>query len=286
MWYYVKLCNFTKYNGGAEWYCGHPRGKELSCEHWKNTIDGLYMSFRLPLTDDERHFNKESFNLLPENISLRVTGEERQRPSHVGRMEENIRSWSSRAPRGYFMNNTWEAMGYKIKHITKEQLNTCLKNTTVILNGDSNLRFAFKEMAARLDCEISTGKVLPRWHHPLSCINSNNSLSVYWQIHGLPFHAGNGGWCSRSELRHVVDSLDEIPAVGRFVLMIHYNLHFTYHHYSQFARNMRLIRLAVERVLGRNPSVKLVLRGPHQAFLGRRPIYNGDLIANVSGVET
>ena len=284
--YYSKVCDLSHLNGGVAWYCGHPRTPGLTCEHWK-TIRDLRFLQKLPLTKAEQEFNKISFGDIPSRIILNVQakGNKSGMSPRLGREDENKRSWETRAPRGYFFNRVWRPLddvkgsSVKVQHVTgrlsTRQLQQCLANTSIFLNGDSNLRIAYFIIGKRIGCDV---KPRPKWHRPLSCFVNESNTSLFWQIHALPFHGGGTTWCNTSDYTHVADTLDQIPKEGNFVVMINLNLHYTYDHHSTFLSHIQTTRAAMERVLERNPKVKLVVRGPHQAMLKWLPIQGGDLM--------
>ena len=200
------------------------------------------------------------------------------------RKDIRIKSWKLLGPRGHFSEKTWIPFDHNISRepIKGENLLKCLKDTSIYLNGDSNLRIFFEELYKRMpSCKLTAGKVHAKWHHPLACHDSTYNISVAWQIHGLPWHGGGREWCARTDYKHVVDTLDNIPATGKHVVMYNPNIHYTHDHYSMLAAQVRAARLAMERALTRNPNVQLIMRGPHQANKKDAPLVGGDLVAPV-----
>ena len=110
------------------------------------------------------------------------------------------------------------------------------------------MRLAFKVLSERVGCEINTGVVKPKWHHPLSCIDEQNAIKIYWQLHAFPFHDAVTRRKERGNTKSAVQVLDEIPSVGKYVVVIHSYLHFSAHHYVVFLKHIRAIRQAMDRV--------------------------------------
>ena len=110
---------------------------------------------------------------------------------------------------------------------------------------------------------------------------------MHWQIHGLPFHGGGAAWCALSDYRHVVDTLDALPAPApghahRVVVMIHLNLHYSYYHHVMYRAHVRAAAAAVTRAVRRlGPALTVVVRGPHQAFRESYPLDYGDVMAPI-----
>ncbi|GFO05926.1 nxpe family member 3 [Plakobranchus ocellatus] len=102
---------------------------------------------------------------------------------------------------------------------------------------------------------------------------------IRWRTHALPFHTNTDHWAPNTNQQSVGQSLDEIPATGNYIVVLHMYLHFTTHHYSVYTERIRAMREAVERLLVRNPQAKIVIRGPHAAFKGWTPMLGGDVQA-------
>ena len=162
--------------------------------------------------------------------------------------------------------------------LDQSQLKKCLRNTTILLSGDSNARLMFNILARRVGCKGSLGTGARRWHHPLSCTDVHSNISISWHLHSRPLEANDRSLLT--DAKPTTQLLNEIPAEGKFVVLIHLYLHFTPHHYSLLAKTYHVTRLAMERVLHRNPHVKFVIRGPHQVLHGAwLPVVGGDLAA-------
>ena len=156
--YYQKLCNFSEFNGGVGYYCGAPRSPGLSCSDWTATRD-LQWTQPLPVTDSEESFNKKVWNYIPTNIKLNVESSSINKPKNVdtqkrNRKEANLNSWKVDRRKGHFYNNVWIPGDYSMKTLSTFELKQCLRNTTVFLNGDSNLRLAFEIITRRLQCQV------------------------------------------------------------------------------------------------------------------------------------
>ena len=97
----------------------------------------------------------------------------------------------------------------------------------------------------------------------------------------MPWHGGGNEWCDRTDYKHVVDTLDSIPATGKYVVVYNPNIHYYHGHYTMIAAQVKAARLAMERALKRNPKILLIVRGPHQANKKDAPLVGGDCVAPV-----
>ena len=195
----------------------------------------------------------------------------------------NRKSWELTGPRGYFSHKTWKQFDHEIRRdsIKGESLLQCMKDTSIYLNGDSNSRFAFHVLIKRMPtCKLITGTLARKWHHPLACHDSKNNISIAWEIHGLPYRMGTD-WTTRTDYKHVVDTLNEIPATGKYIVVYNPNIHYYYYHHSMVAAQVKAARIAMESALKRTPSIILIVRGPHQANKSEPPIFASDCVAPV-----
>ena len=287
--WYKNTCNLTEGNGGIEWYCGRPGNTKLDCSNWSYNIELDFVN-PLPLTKAELELNllvksDENLGNLPLKININVskalTRNNNFKKLNNNITEINLQSWQSNAPRGHFFKESWIPRFTNDPILEDPRRIACLHNTTILLSGDSNMRLAFERLSRRVGCRINTGVVHPKWHHPLSCIDKKKSIKIYWQIHALPFHTAAAERKPREDTKSTVTFLDEIPTEGKYVVMIHLYLHFTVHHYVVFLKHIRAIRQALDRVLTRNPQVKLVIRGPHMSMKKWDTIQGGDVLAHI-----
>ena len=239
------VCDFTSRNGGLGWYCVKPRGKDLNCDDWSAVLDSGFVRDQ-PVTTAETNLvfgsdylkahGQPGVRFIPNILKLNV----KQRPNVSVDVEMYsqpptdpiIRSWTDKAPRGYFMAEQWRPRHVQARRLNQGELLSLLENTTVYLLGDSNSRIMFKIIARRTGCKINTGVVQPAWHHPLHCVDDASGFKMHWFIHALPFHAGKEGGAADSRAVNLV--VDDIPKSGRFVVCIHLYAHLAFHSMDLF----------------------------------------------------
>ncbi|XP_035826823.1 NXPE family member 1-like [Aplysia californica] len=146
--------------------------------------------------------------------------------------------------------------------------------------GDSNLRHLVEMMAYHQLCTPTAQLIgMQNWHSPQLCINHQYKYAVRWRTHAMPFHTNADHWAPRVNQQSVGTSLDEIPATGEYIILIHMYLHFSTHHYSVYHERIKDFAKAVGRLVVRNPTVKILVRGPHVTYKGWAPVLGGDLQA-------
>lgn len=279
-----ELCNFTSENGGLSWYCGKPRNSGLHCRHWKYNFDFPFTS-PFPLTAAETVWAARSqlckddkIQSITVHVSPKTVASYQKPQPKCGSLRLE-KSWIGTGPRGFFKNRVWYPSECTLPVLSTGALQTCLRNTTVLMLGDSNLRLAYQILTNRLQCKPEG---IPQWHTPHYCYHKQTNTSIHWHPHGLPFHLGfNTKYASRHNLKPANEYVDEVPNDRNFIVLIHLYLHLTPHHYSVFSSHIRAIRRSVEKLLTRNPRVKVIIRGPHAAsnFNEWYGIRGGDLAA-------
>lgn len=170
-------------------------------------------------------------------------------------------TWNRRSPIGYFFNHTW-----KNSHCrgppNDSYLARCLSNATVLLIGDSTLRQFHAGIQGKLPCKFITDS----WsesgkHRPVTCYNEVLNFTLTWVPHGLPFSTKG---TPRQYLRPISTYLDQIQSTdSRHILVIHTYAHLLSYHSSVFRNLMKNIRKSVTELLLRNPTVKIIIKGPH-----------------------
>ena len=169
-------------------------------------------------------------------------------------------TWKRRSPLGYFLNNTWinsQCRGPQ----NDSYLVQCLKDTTVLLIGDSTLRQFHAGIQQKSPCVFVTDS----WsasgkHRPVTCFNNTLNFTLTWAPHGLPFSTKG---TPRQYLKPINAYLNEINSGSRYIIVIHTYAHTLSYHSSVFRNIMKRVRQSVEALLKRHPTVKIVIKGPH-----------------------
>ncbi|KAK3749519.1 hypothetical protein RRG08_043425 [Elysia crispata] len=277
---YHTLCNFTARNHGQSWYCGHPRKPSLRCADWVLMRD-LEFPKPLPLTAAEdvvlsTALQKPVPRLVHQNLTLLVTSGQQRIPPPCDPFN-HTHTWFDQTPRGYFFQRTWIPTACTVPPPLAELWLHCLRDTTVVMAGDSNLLMWFSRIKQRINCEITRARQDAVWHTPLTCRRPDINFTMSWKLHGYPEHPNSNHWAELSDFTSVCERIDSVPAVGKHIVIIHMYIHFTIHHYSILLNRLKCVKRAIEELLRRNPNARVLIRAPHHAYHGWNPIYGGDM---------
>ncbi|GFO31560.1 neurexophilin and pc-esterase domain family, member 3 [Plakobranchus ocellatus] len=297
---YDQLCDLSKSNGGMPWFCGKPRNSALSCNHWTHVTDIQFVQ-PLPLTKAEQLWMK--WLDIPKNLRLVKTFKfqhdlkkfQRGIPSIDVRSsppKSNLQpkilcsertfedSWRDVSPRGYWLKQAWTPFACTMPLLSAPRVVSCLRDMTVLLLGDSNLRLVLAILKKMTGCVLDTGgEVNPKWHRPMRCINKNTKTEIRWRTHAQPFHTSQQEWGDRKDQKAVNEYIDEVPDEANFIIVVHLYLHFTTELLDVYRIHIRAIRASIERLLLRNPLAKVVIRAPHSASQFWPTIYSTDSFA-------
>ncbi|RUS83838.1 hypothetical protein EGW08_008379 [Elysia chlorotica] len=297
---YRDLCDLSDRNGGLPWYCGKPANPALSCNHWTHVAD-IQFVHPLPLTHAENVWMQ--WLDVPKNLRVVNNFQLECEPSSVWRGIPSIKvkpvrpvanvkskpqcthrsfrdTWSDSSPRGFWLKQVWTPMACTMPGLVAPRVASCLRDTTVLLLGDSNLRLALAILKDLTSCELDTaGEVKPKWHRPMRCVNAHTKTEIRWRTHAHPFHTGQQDWSDRRDQKAAHEYIDEVPKEGRFLIVVHLYLHFTTELLSVFRAHIRAVRASVQRLLARNRRARVVLRAPHAASQFWPTAYSTDSFA-------
>lgn len=169
-------------------------------------------------------------------------------------------TWELTSPTGFFYQNKWQKKVCRTS-FNPSTLESCLKDTKVILIGDSTVRQMFEKIENLIPCTWITDK----WsasgkHRPAICENSALNFSLVWELHSLPF-------CTRNTPRHYFKSfsayLNEIQGQEKMIIVLHTYAHLLNHHSHVFYETLKDMKRGILGVLERNKNAKIVIKGPH-----------------------
>lgn len=172
----------------------------------------------------------------------------------------NESSWEVTSPTGYFYNNIWTSTKCRTT-FSPMKIESCLRNTDVILIGDSTLRQMFSYIETLMPCKWTTDK----WstsgkHRPAICKNTTQNFSLTWELHPLPF-------CTRYTPRHYFKSfsayLDELQGGKKTIIVLHMYAHILNHHSSVFYETLKDMKKGIVSYLNRNKNSHIIIKGPN-----------------------
>lgn len=169
-------------------------------------------------------------------------------------------TWNTELLKGYwFYGFEWISLVCRVPdRTTKTWAQTCLSNSTVFVFGDSNSDIMYDVLLSITECT----NVIGRWHrNSVSvCARPELGLTLRFISHESPrFVSLSREDYSGSVARH----LDRLPSTGRYIVIVHYYLHYVTSHLSVLYLRMKAIREASERLVKRNPQALIGVRGPH-----------------------
>ncbi|KAK7480114.1 hypothetical protein BaRGS_00028674, partial [Batillaria attramentaria] len=170
---FSSTCNLTSRNADIPWYCGRPTDTRLSCKDWTETgnfdytpINMLpYPAFQLVAKVDSPPYLKE----IPHKETIQTyRALTRQLPDALPACWSRPprETWESPTPLGWFHEGSWRPNTCSLPELTRKRARTCMRNTTLLLLGDCNMRQWWKKVRAFLNCSmVKEGK----WHAPMIC---------------------------------------------------------------------------------------------------------------------
>ena len=126
-------------------------------------------------------------------------------------------------------------------------------------------------------------------HDPIHCVKPASNTRVSWFPHGHPFFT-ELSWTNRFTKHPPSFYMDQIPSTGNYIVVLHLYLHFAFDHTHTYGLHVREAARGVRDLLSRNPSAKVVIRGPHALIWshGRRHIfgdYHGERSLHIFTLE-
>uniref|UniRef100_A0A0B7A9D9 NXPE C-terminal domain-containing protein n=2 Tax=Arion vulgaris TaxID=1028688 RepID=A0A0B7A9D9_9EUPU len=277
-----EVCNLTVANGGFPWYCGMPVKKDvLNCSDWVSVRRMDQINY-IPLTEAEEEIIRLSetqgaSQIPPNNVILTVKLSSRnhtviERPAIMCNQRHLSLTFNDTNQSGYFYNNTWIPYDCKLPRMDNVFLSTCLRNTQMIMIGDSNTRQQMGILAKIVNCTQKIDRTKVAWHAPLQCDNDAIGLSIKYFPPKEPFYGSTHEDIPIEALHSSVILLDSIPSTGNYLVYLHHFLHLITFHLSVAEHRFRLLRAAIERLLARNSKAYVIYQSVHSAYDTR--LYN------------
>ncbi|KAK7094530.1 NXPE family member 1-like [Littorina saxatilis] len=276
---FTKICNLTSRNGDRTWFCSHPVSEGLNCSHWRENKHMSYQSIdKTPIARMVRPFLSKLKNccsntslalrLVPNNIKIHTTQSPSKNPPALppcwARPPRD--TWQSSAHTGWLNKWAWQSNTCSLPALTPERVQRCMRNTTLILLGDSNQRLWFDIITYRFaHCEMykSSGP----WHAPRLCQNFNLNSTLMFLSHALPFNVGRHADLVTIPLPRALDNvLHYATPGGKAVIVVHFYRHFTAFSVALYRQRVREARQTLQDFVQLHPNVKVIIRGPHAVY--------------------
>ncbi|XP_076472600.1 NXPE family member 3-like [Babylonia areolata] len=308
---YAKTCNFTAQNGGRPWFCGHPVTRGLNCSH-RSLFDNLPYTGPLPIPPALQRYvksivgcctnpKKSDLRLIPNDIILKTHEEEADMshtlPSCFTRPERE--SWVTMTPRGWLSHGQWVPSTCTLPKLTREKVQRCMRNRTLLLHGDSNQRKLMDYIKKEIGCTETKDT---HWNAPHVCKNSELRSAVLQVSHAFPFSPGTHGNfpIANVPLPEALDMARNLTSPShhnhhhhhhhhqphhRLTVVLHYFLHPSTHQVHVYRSLVQAARRTVQEYLRLHPEeAQFVVRGPHALYQGNNQhVHIGDKFAGWYG---
>ena len=173
-------------------------------------------------------------------------------------------TWTDQSPQGFWNQTTWQHLTCLAPPWNAKQFAPCFRNTTFWFIGDSNARMMFELIGRLVKCrERTIHESKYTQHLPMSCDQANLGLKMAWFPHAYPWQPGTLHWTERGVKKSPRFHMERIPRTGNYVILIHMYAHFTNYPSAIYAQQVKDLVQAVRDLRRRNPSAKVVVRGPH-----------------------
>ncbi|XP_053352277.1 NXPE family member 3-like [Clarias gariepinus] len=249
------LCNYTDPLTGEPWYCYKP--EMLACNTRVTHFMGGYRSNLI--TKYEQQFFKSGVNI---KVPIPASGMEKViiLPAEKGQIQLNYTA------AGYYYHNTWRPLNGTIMHQFNDSaaITHCLRGKLVYMFGDSTVRQWFEYLTAFVpEFNIHSAKKVG----PFIALDRENNILIQFRLHGPPIRSSP---VFSSKLRYIANELDRIQGGPDTVVILSVWAHFTTFPIEVYIQRLRHIRMAVVRLLNREPATLVVIRTPNPQRLNEK----------------
>ncbi|XP_012938861.1 NXPE family member 3 [Aplysia californica] len=283
------LCNYTTQNT-LPFYCGQPADPRLTCDDWAG-VNSLWSVQPANLTSAENRMiqtivRKPEEVAIKHPLTIRTTKSSKAGPKKLlpcWKTSPRV-TWETKRPQGYWTQQMeWRSLLCKQPEFTPQWLDSCLKDTTVLITGDSNSYAMYSALKSMPRCSryanLSRSGV-----GGVVCKQKSRTGGIKFAAHEHPLYMKRRSanpWISVMFHKSVEMKIDELPSTGRVVVIVHYYLHLITAHLSSSLPWMNSLRDAVQRLVRRNPQATVALRGGHMAWDGWHVNHHagGDVLA-------
>lgn len=141
----------------------------------------------------------------------------------------------------------------------------CLRGKKLLIFGDSTTRQWYLEVLKYVpNCHLTTEPwTKSNWQKFTECLDSTNNITIQWIPHSFSFYYGPRGSWNIQDMKTIPGVIDEVHDDDDVIIVIHMFLHALRYHEDVFRMRMVTIRQSVERLLLRNPTAVVTIKGPH-----------------------
>ncbi|ESO92011.1 hypothetical protein LOTGIDRAFT_163018 [Lottia gigantea] len=261
---YTRLCDLALVNDGLPWFCGQPLNTALNCDNLVSIHD---------LDFSEIPVNNALYSTFArKNMNMKITSKIQL---HAVRARNSIKkkncnqmqpkeTWDTKMPSGFALKGQW--INFKCNNfVNLKTAPLCLRNTTLVLYGDSTTRQWYSYIVTQLTkCKLVTQKWSGRkWYDNSECVDTKLDFTIKWLPQILPFSKGSRVPGGKLNLRSVSTHLDQLPANGRIIFVFHLYAHITRQHYSLYWDHVISLKSSVRNALKRNKELTIAIKSPY-----------------------
>ncbi|XP_055890467.1 NXPE family member 1-like [Biomphalaria glabrata] len=258
------VCNLTHLSGQS-FYCGKPIDTRLTCNDFAATSVGpMTQPKNVTLQERDLIHKIPTRHILERTIphSINVISEEKGQPPKLkpcSLTPFNV-TWNLTSPVGYWGPNlNWTSLQCERPELSSPWAMSCLKNTTIMVFGDSNALRIFDVLSDMTNC---TGVSYTLWPKAGTCSNNDSGITLSFTPHELPKYQ-HTYWTPKLDYKAVAEQISATPSVGKYIIIVHYYLHATPSHLSVVHSRIKSLAESIRHLARRNPDVLFVFRGPH-----------------------
>uniref|UniRef100_A0A2C9JPD7 NXPE C-terminal domain-containing protein n=1 Tax=Biomphalaria glabrata TaxID=6526 RepID=A0A2C9JPD7_BIOGL len=138
-------------------------------------------------------------------------------------------TWNLKSPLGFWGPNlNWTSLQCERPELSSPWAMSCLKNTTIMVFGDSNALRIFDVLSDMTNC---TGVSYTLWPKAGTCSNNDSGITLSFTPHELPKYQ-HPYWTPKLDYKGVAEQVYATPSVGKYIIIVHYYLHATPSHLS------------------------------------------------------
>ncbi|XP_066278842.1 NXPE family member 3-like isoform X2 [Branchiostoma lanceolatum] len=261
-----KLCDFSKREVNGTWLCEKP--EKLQCStislcRWdggKSYKNAVNLVSKKEATLFKKPYLEEELEVDPKE-PIRVLETELTTPHHLPACTGNARE--SGASLGHWSGKIWKSSVCNVQVFSKEDIQRCLANKTVYMQGDSALLQWTTRLQAVLPLSSNTDTMASdgtpkRPPHVKGGDNSQWNISVRFQFHHFPTQGHS--WNYYYDFSYTADVLDAMHGGPNTVVVLGLWAHFTAEPLEMFWSRLHAIRDAVHRLKRRSPGALVFVR--------------------------
>ncbi|XP_066263398.1 NXPE family member 3-like [Branchiostoma lanceolatum] len=254
-----RLCDFSQHEVNGTWIC--EKLDKLPCSliskcRWDS---GKSRAKTLGLVSPEemqlfqRPYLESELEVDPKE-PIRVLETELPTPQHLPACTGNARE--SGASLGHWSGKVWRSSVCNVRVFTKVDIQRCLANKTVYMQGDSTIR----QWSQRLQ------KVVPLYYNSTTMDstalfggeNSQWNISVRYRFHNFPVQGKV--WVNFNDSRYIVDELGATHGGPDTVIVLSLWAHFTAEPLEMIRSRLYAVRGAIHRLMRRSPGTRVFVR--------------------------